>query len=191
MTVFRVFPRDPEAKETEPGGPLFRPVSRAGRIDNPKRYRALYAAGEPECAIAELLGDLPVWDDRTFVHVSGHRLAMATLEIPDDQRVFEMDDPSNLVMLGLRPSRVVSRNRTVTQTWSERVFEMGRSRGVAWWSYYNPDWVVFGLWNLKGASVSHVETLSLDTPAVLSSARAIVRRLRIKRASVRKRSSRS
>ncbi len=41
---------------------------------------------------------------------------------------------------------VVTRDREVTQAWARAIFECGQFAGARWWSYYNPDWSIVGLW---------------------------------------------
>ncbi len=50
----------------------------------------------------------------------GARRALATLSLPDSLRILDLDDPHQLVRLGLRPTDVVRWNLAVTQTWGHR-----------------------------------------------------------------------
>ena len=52
----------------------------------------------------------------------GARRALATLSLPDSLRILDLDDPHQLVRLGLRPTDVVRRNLAVTQTWGHRIW---------------------------------------------------------------------
>jgi hypothetical protein len=174
VRFFRVFPFAPDAAPKFPGGALFRPRGGSGRIDNPSLYSVLYAASEPECAIAEAFGDLAIWREEMLMR-NEFRYALATLAVSGRLPLWEMDDTQHLEMLGLKPSDVVRRERTKTQAWAARVFAMKRYRGISWWSYYNPDWKVCGLWTIANVRIEAVEPLSIDSRVLRASAASIVR----------------
>jgi hypothetical protein len=91
--------------------------------------------------------------------------------------VCNLDEPSELAALGLRPSDVVSRDYARTRTWARRLFRDGRWAGVRWWSYYDPRWASFGLWRIEALSMVSVRGLRLDDAAVVEAAGAIARRI--------------
>ena len=57
-------PLEPSAAPHEPDGALYVPGSTDGRIDNVGVYKVLYLAREPEAAIAEAYGRIPLWNAR-------------------------------------------------------------------------------------------------------------------------------
>jgi len=175
VTLYRVFPYDPSAAPTEPGGALFRPSGGRGRIDNPTLYRTLYAGNEPECAIAELFGAYAVWDAAMFVHSSGLHYSLATLKSSGALSVWNMNDTEHLAQLELHPTDVIVRDRDRTQQWAARIFEMHRYSGISWWSYYGPQWQSCGLWDLSGIQEVVVTALSIDDSIVRNAANTIVR----------------
>lgn len=172
MTYYRVFPYDTSAASNEPGGALFVPPSSGlGRIDNPQRYGVLYLARHEEAAIAERFGNLAVWRHETFVHAA-LRLpyAIAAYTLPDDALIFDLDDVAALQSLGLtRPTEVITRHRRRTQAWALKIFRRGSYIGATWWSYYNPDWPVAGLWDIRSLR-------TVGAPAVLSTSSSSIRR---------------
>ena len=180
MNLFRVFPYDPGAAELESGGALFRPVGGFARIDNPELYRTLYAADTPECALAEQFGSLPIWYPEMLVHAEGRPYVVATLAVPNSLTIWRTNDARNLEKFGLNPTDVITRNRKKTQAWAARVFELSRYDGISWWSYYNPDWTAYGLWNLKDLKVVDVHRLDIGDTIIAGAARSIVRNVVLK-----------
>jgi hypothetical protein len=117
-----------------------------------------------------------------FPQIPGVRRALAVYELPDDLRVLDLDDPAQLVRLGLRPTQIVIRNRTVTQAWGHRIWaETDPHTGdhawqaVSWWSYHHPIWTVLASW-LRPQS-ARVEPLHHDHPALVDAAKALQRPL--------------
>lgn len=178
MNVYRVFPYDAAVPRGQAGHPLFVPTGGFGRVDNRGRYRVLYASTHDVGAIAEALGRFPEWTSDRLVHSNGSRLALQAYRI-DDARITNLDDAHTLVRENLRPSRVVTRDRKVTQAWSLRIFERNDADGVAWWSYYNPDWLSVGVWNVGNlASVGATDNLTIFDPRVRDAAKSLRRIIR-------------
>ncbi|HEX3463109.1 MAG TPA: RES family NAD+ phosphorylase [Candidatus Elarobacter sp.] len=180
MKLYRVFPFDAGAAPTDRGGALFVPAaSGQSRIDNADLYDVLYVSAEPHAAVAEALGRIELWRSATFVHPSGRPLALATFEAPDGLPLFDLNDVDALHSIGItRPTDVVTRDRSITQAWARTIFERGGFAGVRWWSYYNPDWPVIGLWNHNGLVLARPpEILTVDGAIVLEAAAAIVRQI--------------
>lgn len=179
MRLFRVFPYDKNAAPNEKGGALYVPGSTAGRIANPDLYRELYLSLEPESAIAEAFGRLPVWHRTDYVRANGTPLALGTYELGDDAPIFDLDSVEALASLGIkRPSEVVVRNRKITQRWARRLFERGTHVGARWWSYYDPAWTAVALWDIAGVGpVGMPELLNAEHPSVKKTAQAIARQI--------------
>jgi hypothetical protein len=95
--------------------------------------------------------------------------------------MLDLDDAEAHAARSLRPSRVVTRNRTTTQAWASDAFAEGMWSGVAWWSYYDPDWSSCGLWcppgesMIEGLTVSSVEELHARHPAVIAAGASLLR----------------
>lgn len=180
MRLYRVFPYDAGAASNDRGGALFvPPASGRSRIDNPDLYDVLYAACDQHAAIAETFGQLAVWRRETFVHAGGRPYALATIDAPDDRALFELNDVDALRSIGIaRPTDVVTRDREITQAWARTIFERGGFAGARWWSFYNPDWPIVGLWDHSRLTLAHPpEILAVGGPLVLEAAAAIVRQI--------------
>lgn len=176
LRLFRVVPWIREAREGDPGHPLHVPGPQgAGRVDNPERYAVLYASDSATGAVAESFGNLAVWSDQMFVVPSmGARRALATYELHDGV-VLDLDDARALLHRDIRPSRVVTRDRAITQRWALGIYDEGTWQGVRWWSYVDPDRGSFGLWDRRTLRVLDVTPLERTHPAVGDAAAALPR----------------
>lgn len=152
------------------------PIQGSGRIDNPDMYRALYASESREGACAERFGRFGVWSDHMLtVPDTGARMTIATLEWEGSEPLLDLDDPAVLASRGIRPSRVVTRDRAVSRAWSRDIFNEGRWAGVRWWSYYDADWGSVGIWGTAQLRVLKVEQLKRDHPALEEARRRLHR----------------
>lgn len=169
--LYRVIAWDPFAEPGSVGHPLHVPLYRQGRgrIDNPDVYGVLYAADRPEGAIAEQFGWHPIWSPGMFKArdiTTPWSYALCRFQLADD-RILDLDDPRALLERALRPSRVVMREREITQGWARGIHAEQRWVGISWWSYYDPAWVSTGLWDLSSITLpDHPERLSPDHDAV-------------------------
>lgn len=180
MRLYRVFSYLASAQAGEPGHLLYvSPVQGRGRVDNPDHYRALYLSSAPAGAVAEAFGTLKTWTPDMFIRpeLPGSERALGTYTVPDDARILDLDDPAALVTLGLRPSDVVTRQIKVTQRWALRIFEQRRWVGVGWWSYYDPRWHSYAIWERGVVRRGAVEPLSLDDPVVTEASEVLRRPL--------------
>jgi hypothetical protein len=180
VTVYRVFPFDEGAAPNDRGGALFVPPSSGfGRIDNPDLYDVLYVAKFPEAAVAEVFGRLGVWRAATFQHGSGLPYAIASYEVAASSDIFNLNDIDALRSIGVtRPTDIVTRDRATTQAWATAIFGLKRYAGAQWWSYYDPDWPVLGLWERRDLTVTDApRILTAASPVVQSAAAAIVRQI--------------
>jgi RES domain-containing protein len=179
MKLFRVVPYRSAAAVGEPGHPLHVPASTgANRVDNPDVYDMLYLGDDPVCALAEAFGWAPRWNSgllRGMPSLPGSVRALVSYELGDAAAVCDLDDAARLALLGLRPSRVVTRDRSVTQAWARTLFASGEFAGARWWSYYNPDWGSLGLWDTAALTVTDIAALTANHPAFLAAAAEIVR----------------
>lgn len=137
-------------------------------MDNPAHYRVLYASDSPVGAITEAFGNHRVWTDQLFdgrPELPGSRTALAEI-VASDLSALDLDDARTLLARELRPSRVVTRDRTVTQGWALAIFRERRWVGIRWWSYYEPSVGSYGLWDLRKLRVRSVVALDRTHPAV-------------------------
>ncbi len=179
MTLYRVFPYDSNAAPTERGGALYVPPANSGRISNPELYAELYLAGTAEAAVAETFGRLPMWKAADFTHADGNPLALAAYRLNSAAKLFDLNDIAALKKLEIaKPTDVVTRERKITRAWARKIFEMGGYDGASWWSFYNPEWAVYGVWTIATLSrESAPEPLHTRHPAVTAAATSIVRQI--------------
>ncbi|MEU7869416.1 RES family NAD+ phosphorylase [Dactylosporangium sp. NPDC049140] len=186
MLVYRVFPHLPSAAPGQPGHPSYlHPGRGGGRLDNPASYSVWYLSYDPCGAIGEVFGNRQTWPDTMFTEkrLPGSRKALATLRLPDDLSILDLDDPQVLLDRGLRPSQVVARNRAVTQAWALRIFDERNDRrerlwyGVAWRSFQRPQWRLLGYWGSAEPVVVNVEPLHYQHYAVIDAAGTLFKRL--------------
>jgi RES domain len=143
----------------------------------------LYAGDTIAGSIAEAFGRFDSWDadvieaDPARGDLPGSRYALATYEIAQGRPICNLDDPAELQAQGLRPSRVVTRDRSVTQAWATSIYESRRFAGVSWWSYYEPEWRSLGIWDLSAVTIAEPPRIvRLSDVAVAEAARTICRR---------------
>lgn len=178
MKLYRVLPFRPDATDRQPGHPLFVPIpSGAGRVDSPGNYSVLYLSNAPAGAAAEAFGGIPLWTAAMFRTPSLERgsRALASYELPDGASVLDLDDADALKRLHLRPSDVVTRDRAVTQRWALAAYQEGRWIGVRWWSYHDPKWYSYGLWDHRQLSLMQVDALTIRHPALVEAAAVLQR----------------
>lgn len=177
MRLHRVFPWRRDVAEGEPGHPLFVPrPQRTGRLDDPGEYLVLYLSDHPAGAVAEAFGNLSPWTEAMFRtrSLAGSVSAFATYEF--DGPVLDLDDPRALLERGLRPSHVVTRDRETTQRWALDIFRERRFAGARWWSYYDPRWGSFGIWERTSLRVvGEPVPLARDHPAVVEAGDVLLR----------------
>jgi hypothetical protein len=139
VILWRVLPWRAEARSTDPGAPLWFPreLQGVGRHDNPELYGCLYVGESPISPIAEALAPFRgsgTLSDAMLVR-SGVRLALAELSLSDDSHVLDLDDPAVLLGADLRPSRVATRQRAVTQADAATLFaRQAATVALRWWS---------------------------------------------------------
>jgi hypothetical protein len=178
--LYRVFPYLAAAATDDLGGALYVPPQGSGRIDNTGIYSALYLSDAAAGAVAEAFGRFPEWTPALLEgspSLPRSARAIARYQLAEDTPVYNLDDPTQLLALGLRPSDVVGRDYTRSRAWARRIYDQGKWCGVRWWSYYNPAWSSFGLWDVKALALAEVTPLTLDHPALVEASRTIVRRV--------------
>jgi RES domain-containing protein len=157
VILWRVLPWDPSARPAAPGGALWfpRPFQGTARHDNPARYGCLYASEAPVSAIAEALapfrgtGDL----EPEMLTRAGRPLALARLELRSGE-LLDLDDPAALVEAELRPSRVATNRREVTQADTARLFDAHPdAAGLRWWSTLEASWINATLFDRAAAGL--------------------------------------
>lgn len=171
--LYRVFPLLPGAAPTEEGGALFVPRSVQGssRHDDPGRYGALYASRTPDSAVAERVQGYRgrVLSDAYLTRPDGRPHALATIDDSALRDLVDLDDPRELARRNLRPSRVATGDRIVTQALARALFDEGRP-GFSWWSTLEASWINVTLFAERAvplmAIVREPEVLSVRLPVV-------------------------
>jgi len=174
--LYRVFPWNRGARKGRPGHPLTIASGSQGfgRLDNPDLYGVVYASDSAVGACAEVFGQVRDWDAGMLRISRVGPAALATLALTDD-RVLDLDDPRTLLDRGLRPSRVVTRQREITQAWAAHIFAEQAWTGVSWWSFWEPDWTSLGVWEPRALRVVRIEPLTMHTRALVEAADALNR----------------
>jgi hypothetical protein len=149
-------------------------------VDDPDhQYAVLYVGDSAEGAVAEAFGRYPVWTPDILAPPPGtpHGTSKALVRYVGDPSILDLDDPEVLLDWSLRPSSVVSRDRASTQQWARSMHDSGDYAGLSWWSFYEPRWASFGLWDISGLAVSgEPEPLTMDHDAIQDAA-ALIRRV--------------
>jgi hypothetical protein len=105
-----------------------------------------------------------------------HGLALVEVELPEDlaSGIADLDDPAQLLRLGLTPGLVASDDRVRTQAVAAQVYASGAT-GLRWWSKLSGDWhgVVLFLDRapVELLEVDEPEALTPEHPAVVSACR--------------------
>ena len=166
--------------ENSPGGARHVPGRGGGRLDNPGLYSALYLSDAASGAIAEAFGRFAEWSPSILEgspSLPGSSRAVARFQLADDAMVCNLDDAGQLEALRLRPSDVVTRDYVRSRAWARRIYEQRKWIGARWWSYYDPQWASFGLWNTRQLKLEDVRVLRFDDSALREASQTIARRL--------------
>lgn len=162
--------------EWERGGALWWPRFNQGnsRHDNPQSYACIYASETQLSAVAETLarfrGTAPL--DPVMLIRRGRPLAVGALEVADGAEVIDLDHPRVLAEERLRPSRVATREREVTQAYAAKLYER-HPRAVAWrwWSTLESLWTnVTLLERARPKLVGAPRKLTVRDPVVVEAA---------------------
>lgn len=177
MILWRLLPWQPDVPATSPGGPLWFPreLQGAGRHDNPDRYGCLYASESPLSPTVEALAPFRGTGALTsgMLVRAGVPLALSRLELSEEDRLMDLDDPAVLADSGLRPSRVATGQRVLTQAYAVRLYdEHPASAGLRWWSTIEANLLNVTLFDraLDDLRAPEVTQLTLEHPTVREAA---------------------
>lgn len=172
MKLFRVVIHHADAlNPSQSGHPLYIPRQASGRIDDPEReYKVWYCAPDPLTAIVEAFRNQRTWSPVMLepppAALPGSAYALA--RVSGDLDLCDMDDPSQLLHLGLRPSRVVTGDRATTQQWARQVHDEAAYDGISWWCGWNADRLAIGVWDLS--PIEPAVVLDLTAALILEAA---------------------
>ena len=176
MILYRCFAWDDRARPADPDGPLWFPrvFQGEGRHDNPDLYGCLYLADRAISCVVEQLGRFRGQRlSPALLRRRGLPLAIAELELAEGAELIELDNPIVLRRERLRPSRVATRHRDVTQPQARRLHERHANvAGLGWWSSYESLWMNVTLFDRAAVllRVHSVRALAVDDPALAEAA---------------------
>jgi hypothetical protein len=176
VILFRCFAWNESAAHDERDGPLWFPreFQGEGRHDNPDVYGCLYLADRAVSCVVEQLarfrGQRLV---PALLRRRGLPLALAEVELSAGATLVDLDDPVVLKREKLRPSRVATRARDVTQPQALALHGRHPSAGgLRWWSTYESLWSHVTLFDRAGGDlrIREVRALTIDHPDVAAAA---------------------
>ena len=176
MTLYRCFAWSRGARDDAPDGPLWypRPFQGEGRHDNPDMYGCLYLADRAvSCVVEQLAAFRGQRLTAALLRRRGLPLALAHIEGDDDATIVDLDDPKILSRERLRPSRVATRDRSVTQPQALALYRAhADAAGLRWWSTWEAQWANVTLFDraARWLRVAEVEVLTLDHSALTAAA---------------------
>jgi hypothetical protein len=178
VILWRLLPLAPDvAAPSSPGGALWFPreLQGTGRHDNPERYGCLYLSESPMSTVAEALAQFRGAGVLTQGMLVRANLPFALVQVDyaDDRRIIDLDDPEVLTGTRLRPSRVATKARVVTQAYAARIFDADPSAiGLRWWSTLEASLTNFTLYDRAASALRLVdsETLTLEHTATREAA---------------------
>lgn len=176
MILYRCFAWARRAGETGEDGPLWFPrrFQGDGRHDNPDLYGCLYLADRPvSCLVEQLARFRGQRLSPSFLQRRGLPLALARLDLSDDAPLVDLDDPAVLGLEGLRPSRVATRTRDVTQPQARTLYRRHvAAAGLRWWSTYEALWANVTVFERAATFLrtDELRPLSLTDPSVIEAA---------------------
>ena len=141
-----------------------RPYQGEGRHDNPAAYGCLYLSEQPlSCVVEQLARFRGQRLTPALLRRRGLPLALAELELPDDAQLVDLDEPAVLRRERLRPSRVATRERGITQPQALALHEKhGEAVGLRWWSTFESQWLNVTLFDRAASALRLVSAKALD-----------------------------
>ncbi len=176
MTLYRCFAWRRGVRDDAPDGPLSFPriFQGEGRHDNPDAYGCLYLSDRPESCIVEQLAAFRGQRlTASILRRRGLPLALCRLELDGAAGILDLDDPAVLRREHLRPSRIATRSRSITQPQALDLYRRHRdAAGLRWWSTWEALWANVTLFDRAAARlrVASVYELTLEDPNLLQAA---------------------
>jgi hypothetical protein len=171
LILHRCFAWNERARPDQPDSPLWFPrvFQGDGRHDNPDVYGCLYLTDREASGVVEQLARFR--GQRLIAPMLVRRglpLALAALELRDDVELIDLDDPVVLRSRRLRPSRVATRDRAITQPQALAAYRDTNAVGIRWWSIHESLWANYTIFDraVRRLRVRDVRRLETDDPAV-------------------------
>jgi hypothetical protein len=171
VTLYRCFAWNRSARADAVDGPLWFPTAYQGegRHDNPGDYGCLYLSDRPlACVVEQLAAFRGQRMTPSLLRRRGLPLALAELELDDDAVLLDLDDPGTLRREHLRPSRVATKRRDITQPQARDLFHRHPdAAGLRWWSAWEALWTNVTLFDRASRAVRlrTVRELTMEDPA--------------------------
>lgn len=166
MILYRCFAWNARVRPDRPDGALWfpRPYQGDGRHDNTDLYGCLYLSEQARSCVVEQLARFRGQRlQPALLARRGLALALAELELPDKAQLVDLDDPAVLRRERLRPSRVATRAREVTQPQARELYERHPdAAGVRWWSTFESQWLNVTLFDRAGSALRLASVRALD-----------------------------
>jgi hypothetical protein len=175
LILYRCFAWNERARADQPDSPLWFPrvFQGDGRHDNPDAYGCLYLTDREASGVIEQLSR---FRGQRLIEAMllrrGFPLALASIELPDNSDLIDLDDPVVLRRRRLRPSQVATRDRSITQPQALAAYRDTEAAGLRWWSVHESLWANYTIFDRAGPrlTVQDVRVLSLDDSAVVEAA---------------------
>jgi hypothetical protein len=183
VILYRCLAWNERAAPDAPDGALWfpRPYQGEGRHDNPDVYGCLYLSEAPlSCVVEQLARFRGQRLVPALLHRRGLPLALAELELRTGAELVDLDEPAVLRRERLRPSRVATRERDVTQPQARSLYEgHRRAAGLRWWSTFESLWANVTLFDRAASTLklASVKKLELADEEILSAADVLGLRL--------------
>lgn len=166
MILYRCFAWNARVRPDRPDGALWfpRPYQGDGRHDNADLYGCLYLSEQPRSCVVEQFARFRGQRlQPALLSRRGLPLALAELELPDRAEIVDLDDPAVLRRERLRPSKVATRSRGVTQPQARALYERyPDAAGVRWWSTFESQWLNVTLFDRAGSELRLASVRALD-----------------------------
>jgi hypothetical protein len=179
VILYRCLAWNGRAAPDAPDGALWFPRINQGegRHDNPYVYGCLYLSELPlSCIVEQLARFRSQRLTPALLRRRGLPLALAELELPDDAELVDLDEPAVLRKERLRPSRVATRDRDVTQPQARVLHERHPdAAGLRWWSTFESLWANVTLFDRAESTLrlGWVRALELGDDEVVSAAHTL------------------
>lgn len=176
MIFYRCLAWNERAAPDSPDGALWfpRPYQGEGRHDNPLVYGCLYVSEDPlSCVVEQLARFRGQRLTAALLRRRGLPLALAGVELPDGAELVDLDEPAVLRRERLRPSRVATRERDITQPQALSLHEAhSNAAGLRWWSTFESLWANVTLFDraASGLRLASVRALDLASDEIAAAA---------------------
>jgi hypothetical protein len=177
VDLYRVFPWNPQSRDTESGGAFFiaRDKQGQGRYDIPHLDGVYYCGQERVSAVSEFIQAFrgQTVTDAHFERPDGLVMAIVHFELDPSVPLMNLDDPKILMQLKIRPSQVLTRNRDTTRSLAERLYAQGNA-GFLWPSALEASWTNASLFESRVRKKLSIfqkpKRLSIGLPEVIEAA---------------------